>query len=130
MHSYAAAGRTILFATHYLEEAESSASRLVIIARGQILEDGTVQQIQQRYGETRVSFQGVSGSETEIAHFPGVYRSELQGERVILHTTDADSTVRSLISSALSWRDLEVKSNDLEDIFIKLVHGTQKETIQ
>ncbi|HKD76809.1 MAG TPA: ABC transporter ATP-binding protein, partial [Ktedonobacterales bacterium] len=48
MHAYAALGHTILFATHYLEEAESSASRVIIIARGQIIADGTVQQIQAR----------------------------------------------------------------------------------
>jgi ABC-2 type transport system ATP-binding protein len=131
MRAYAAQGRTILFATHYLEEAESSASRLVIVARGRILEDGTVQQIQQRYGEHRVSFEcRILESEAESAHFPGVYKSELQGERVILHTTDADATVRSLVGSGISWKDLEVKSNDLEDTFIKLVHGTEQEKMQ
>jgi ABC-2 type transport system ATP-binding protein len=131
MRAYAAEGRTILFATHYLEEAESSASRLVIVARGQILEDGTVQQIQQRYGEPRVSFECPSPkSEGEFAHFPGVYRSELQGERVILHTADADATVRSLVGSAVAWRDLEVKSNDLEDTFITLVHGPEQEKMR
>jgi ABC-2 type transport system ATP-binding protein len=128
MRAYAAQGRTILFATHYLEEAASSASRLVIIADGRILEDGTVQEIQQRYGEPRVSFQCLStGSEKEFAHFPGVYQSELQGDRAILHTTDADATVRSLIGSAIAWKDLEVKSNDLEDTFITLVHGTKEQ---
>jgi ABC-2 type transport system ATP-binding protein len=131
MRAYAAQGRTILFATHYLEEAESSASRLVIVARGRILEDGTVQQIQQRYGEPRVSFECLSSeSEREFAHFPGVYKSELQGERVILHTADADATVRSLVGSAIAWKDLEVKSNDLEDTFITLVHGTEQEKMR
>jgi ABC-2 type transport system ATP-binding protein len=131
MRAYAAQGRTILFATHYLEEAESSASRLVIVARGQILEDGTVQQIQQSYGDPRVSFEClIPSSENEFDHLPGVYKSELQGERVILHSTDADATVRSLVGSSIAWKDLEVKSNDLEDTFITLVHGTEQEKMQ
>ena len=56
MHAYAAEGHTILFATHYLEEAETSASRLMIIAQGRVIADGTVQEIQARYGEPRVAF--------------------------------------------------------------------------
>ena len=56
MGAYAELGNTILFATHYLEEAEMFASRLVIMARGQVVADGTVNDIQQRYGEPQITF--------------------------------------------------------------------------
>ncbi len=122
MHAYAALGHTILFATHYLEEAESSASRVIIIARGQIIADGTVQQIQARYGEPRVTFTHPNATAAEFARLPGVSQSEIQGERVILHTRDADATVRALVAGDIPWKDLEVKNIDLEETFIKLVH--------
>ncbi|HEX6779753.1 MAG TPA: ABC transporter ATP-binding protein [Ktedonobacterales bacterium] len=122
MRSYAALGHTILFATHYLEEAQDFASRLVIIAQGHIIADGTVQDIQARYGRPQVSFtleqEGAGGFE----QLPGVEQSEVAGERVTLHTHDADATVRALVNSALPWKEIAVKSNDLEEIFITLVH--------
>jgi ABC-2 type transport system ATP-binding protein len=128
MHAYAEQGRTILFATHYLEEAASSASRLVIIARGRTLVDGTVQQIQQHFGEPRVSFTVVGPGETSLfERFPGVQGCEIQGDRVTLRTRDQDATARALISSSAAWKDLEVKSNDLEDTFIALVHEGKRE---
>lgn len=123
MRSYAALGHTILFATHYLEEAESFASRLVIIAEGHMIADGTVQEIQTRFGQPRVAFTCPQVVENLFADFPGVQQSEVQGERVTLHTQDADATVRALVGSALPWKDLEVKSNDLEETFIQLVHN-------
>ena len=128
MHAYAEQGRTILFATHYLEEAATSASRLVIIARGRTLVDGTVQEIQQRFGEPRVSFTLVGEEESTLwEQFPGVEQCETQGQRVTLRTRDQDATVRALTASPVGWKDLEVKSNDLEDTFIALVHAGKRE---
>ncbi len=128
MHAYAARGNTILFATHYLEEAEDSASRLIIIAQGHIIVDGTVQEIQARYGEPRVSFTRQSDTVNGFAHLPGVRQYEIEGEHVTLHTRDADATVRALVSANIPWNNLEVKSNDLEETFIKLVHEGKGET--
>ncbi|HLV97794.1 MAG TPA: ABC transporter ATP-binding protein [Ktedonobacterales bacterium] len=127
MHAYAAEGHTILFATHYLEEAETSASRLIIIARGHVIADGTVPEIQARYGEPRVTFtlqeEGAKGFE----QFPGVHRVEVVDQHVTLHTSNPDATARALVASAIPWKDLEVKSTDLEETFIKLVHNGKGE---
>ncbi len=123
MHAYAARGHTILFATHYLEEAETSASRLVIIAQGRIIADGTVQEIQARYGEPRVAFTCLDETVAGFDQLPGVQQSQIEGDRVTLHTQDADATVRALVASNIPWKDLEVKSNDLEETFIRLVHN-------
>ncbi len=128
MRAYAAEGHTILFATHYLEEAETSASRLVIIARGRVIADGTVPEIQARYGEPRIAFTLLE-EVTPRFDLPGVHRSEVVGERVTLHTSNPDATARALIASAIPWKDLEVKSSDLEETFVKLVHQGQGEKV-
>ena len=122
MHAYAALGHTILFATHYLEEAATSASRLVIIAHGHVIADGTVHDIQACYGDPRVTFTRTDDTAAGFDRLPGVRQSEIQDELVILHTTNADETVRALVTSGIPWKELEVKTSDLEDTFLTLVH--------
>jgi ABC-2 type transport system ATP-binding protein len=121
MHRYAALGHTVLFATHYLEEAESSASRVVIIARGQIITDGTVAAIQQRYGVTCVAFDSEDAPDGGFARLPGVESVAIAGARVTLGTSDADATVRALVASTAPWSGLAVSRSSLEDIFVELV---------
>jgi ABC-2 type transport system ATP-binding protein len=123
MHAYATLGHTILFATHYLEEAENSASRLVIISKGKIIADGTVQEIQRQYGEPRVSFTRLDENANRFNQFPGVHHSEIDGKRVILHTHNSDITAKALITSDIPWQDLEVRNIDLEETFVNLVHN-------
>ena len=125
MRAYASQGHTVLFATHYLEEAESFASRLVIIAQGRVIADGTVRQIEEQYGAPQVGFTlpgATDATLAECARLPGVRHSELLGERVTLLTTDADATVRALAQSAIPWQDVEVKGANLEETFVALVH--------
>jgi ABC-2 type transport system ATP-binding protein len=121
MHRYAALGHTVLFATHYLEEAEASASRVVIIAGGRIITDGTVAEIQRRYGATHVAFDSSGAGGDGYAGLPGVDAVEASGARVTLRTADADATVRALVAGTAPWRDLAVTHSSLEDIFVALV---------
>jgi ABC-2 type transport system ATP-binding protein len=121
MHRYAALGHTVLFATHYLEEAEASASRVVIIAGGRIITDGTVAEIQRRYGATYVAFDCAGAAAASYAGLPGVQEAEAAGTRMTLRTGDADATVRALVAGTAPWRDLAVTRSSLEDIFVALV---------
>jgi ABC-2 type transport system ATP-binding protein len=121
MRAYTAAGRTVLFATHYLEEAEAFASRVVIISRGRIVADGTVAELKRSVGTQTVRFQAPFSGSLEFERLPGVAQVERQGERVTLKTTDADATVRALVTSGAAWQDLEVASASMDDVFMALV---------
>ncbi|NJP25156.1 ABC transporter ATP-binding protein [Microbispora sp. SCL1-1] len=121
MRAYAAGGRTILFATHYLEEADENADRVVVIARGRVVADGSAAEIKAGVAGQAVSFllgdQPVAGLEA----LPGTTGVELQSGRVTLRTTDLDATVDALYrKTTLDIRDLQLHGADLEDAFLAL----------
>jgi ABC-2 type transport system ATP-binding protein len=120
MRAYAAGGRTILFATHYLEEADENADRIIVMADGRIVADGTAQEIKAAAGDRTVRFtlgdQPVAGLDT----LPGVTAVEVRGASARLRTSDPDATVEALYASGLRVRDLEVKGADLEEAFLSL----------
>jgi ABC-2 type transport system ATP-binding protein len=56
-----------------------------------------------------------------VDRLPGVREVERRGATVMLNTTDSDATTRALLASGVTWRDLEVQSASLDDIFVTLV---------
>jgi ABC-2 type transport system ATP-binding protein len=121
MHEYASTGRTVLFATHYLEEAEAFASRVVIIAAGRIVADGTVAELKKNGGVQTVRFVSSERAPHALRSLAGVTQVEIYREQVTLKTADADATVRDLVAGGIAWKDLEVQSASLEDVFMALV---------
>ncbi len=122
MRDYAALGHTVLFATHYLEEAETFASRLIVIAQGKVIADGTMREIEERFGQPSISFTQPDARVTGFDDFPGVARYATQGERVTLYTRDIDATVRALATSDIPWAGLAIDTVNLEEAFVSLVH--------
>ena len=125
MRDYTSAGRTVLFATHYLEEAEAFASRVVIITHGRIVADGTVAELKRRAGAQTVQFQTGRSAEDVLKRLPGVSHVEWRGDSVTLTTSDSDAAMRELIASEVQWRNLEVRSANLDDVFMALVAADQ-----
>jgi ABC-2 type transport system ATP-binding protein len=120
MRAYAAGGRTILFATHYLEEADENADRIIVIARGSVVADGTAREIKAAAGGRTVRFTIGEQPTAGLDALPGVTGIAVHGESAQLTTTDPDATVEALYASGLKVRDLEVKGADLEDAFLSL----------
>jgi ABC-2 type transport system ATP-binding protein len=115
----AATGRTVLFATHYLEEADQYADRIILISHGRIVADGTGPQIK-ALTSGRTVRATLPGADTDaLAALEGVTGVEVRGDAVLVHTKDSDATARFLLTQTPA-RDLEITSHGLEDAFISL----------
>ena len=115
----AQAGRTILFATHYLEEADAYADRIVLIRRGRIVADGTTAEIKALAAGRVVRATLPGADEVWLASLPGVDSVEVRGDTVLLRAGDSDAVARRLLIDTAA-RDLEITSHNLEDAFIAL----------
>lgn len=116
MRAFAASGRTLLFATHYLDEVSENADRVVVLAGGRVVADGPPGQIRAMTGTSTVRVT----TDAALDGLAGVLRAEPHGSRVTLHTTDADATVRALSTSGIDWRDIEVSPASLDESFLAL----------
>ncbi|MDM7831528.1 ABC transporter ATP-binding protein [Cellulomonas edaphi] len=121
----AARGRTILFATHYLEEADAYADRIVMVSHGRIVADGSAAQVKSLTSGRIVSasFEGTIDA-AALRGLPGVVDVEVRRERVLIRTTDSDSVARHLLT-ATDATDLEIAARGLEDAFIALTTDAQ-----
>jgi len=119
MRRYAGTGRTVLFSTHYVEEADESADRVVVIAGGRIIADGTPAAIRRSVGVSSVGVAVPRGGTAGLDRLPAVTAVEIRGDRVYLASDDADATVLALAQAGL-LRDLEVRGARLEDAYLAL----------
>lgn len=119
MRSYARRGHTVLFSTHYLEEADAHADRILVIDHGRLVADGTGEQLKRSVGGNLVSFD-LAGRGTEgLTLLPGVVSVEVRGDRARLGTDDSDATVLALAELG-AIRGLEVVPASLDDAFMAL----------
>jgi ABC-2 type transport system ATP-binding protein len=124
----AAQGRTVLFATHYLEEADQYADRIVLISQGRIVADGSGSEIRALAAgrAIRASLpEAATDRVAAIAEIPGVDGVEVRGETVIVHAKDSDAVARYLLTET-DARDLEITSKGLEEAFLSLTHEEKR----
>jgi ABC-2 type transport system ATP-binding protein len=112
-------GRTVLFATHYLEEADAYADRVILLRHGRIVADGTPAEIRSLSVGRSVRATLPGADEMAMRRLPGVLSVEVRGERVIIQTTDSDAAARYLLT-ATAAHDVEVVSQNLEEAFLSL----------
>lgn len=126
MDSLTDSGRTVVFATHYLDEADEFADRIVVLNEGRVVADGTGAQIKERVGGRHVSF---TGPDQDWSTVDGVVGVERDGERVTLNSSDADATLRALFTGpgADAISNVEVAPVRLEDAFLALVEPVSRE---
>jgi ABC-2 type transport system ATP-binding protein len=123
VRGYVSAGRTVLFATHRLEEADAVADRVVVIAGGRLLADGTPEQVKaQAAGRSTISVAADGLSRELLENLPAVDTVRQDRGRVTLHSTDPDATVRALLQQAPHVQGLEVTRAGMEAAFLHLTH--------
>jgi ABC-2 type transport system ATP-binding protein len=120
MRQVAAAGKTVIFATHYLEEADAYADRIVLLARGRVAADGPATEIKAKVSGRMIRATLPGQDVARLAGLPGVTKAERHGEAVTLSTADSDQTVRALLGGFPQARDIEVLGAGIEDAFLAL----------
>ena len=126
-------GRTVLFATHYLEEADQYADRIVLISKGRIVADGTGSEIRAlTSGRTvRATIDDAAGLGDRVAALQsmgGVDSVELRGDTVLVHAKDSDAVARYLLTETRA-RDLEITSHGLEAAFLSLTGSPEDDAV-
>jgi ABC-2 type transport system ATP-binding protein len=120
MRDFAARGKTVVFATHYLEEADSYADRVVLMARGRVVADGSPTEIKARVGGRIIRATLPDVDRRALDDLPGVALAERHGNSVTLHCTDADAAVRALLALYPEAHDIEIRGAALEEAFLEL----------
>jgi len=126
LRDYHAEGATVIVTSHYLEEIEALAERVVVIGGGTILADDTLHAVISRVQSHRVSFRSGAGREL-LAQLPGITALEADGDRYSLLTADSDALVRELVTRGTAFSGLEVRGASLEEAFLSLT-DTETET--
>lgn len=112
-------GRTIVFATHYLEEADAYADRVVLVRKGVIVADGTSAEVKALAAGRAVRATLADPDETAIRALPGVDSVERRGDSILVHCAESDRVARYLLNETAA-RDLEITSLGLEEAFLAL----------
>jgi ABC-2 type transport system ATP-binding protein len=119
MREFADAGRTVLFATHYLEEADDFAERIIVLSAGRVVADGCGDQIRSRVAGGMITLRTDGLEAADLQGAPGVVAIVRVGARWHVHTTDSDDTLRVLLRDD-RVREVEVTAAKLEDAFLAL----------
>jgi ABC-2 type transport system ATP-binding protein len=120
MREFASQGRTVLFATHYLDEADAYADRVVLMAHGRVVADGPPNEIKAMVGLRRIRATLPGVEPAQLQALPGVTRAERRGESVMLSCSDSDAAIRALLAAYPQASDIEVAGAALEDAFVEL----------
>ena len=125
IHADAERGRTIVFATHYLEEADAFADRIVLMRHGRIIADGTAAEIRASVSGRSLratltcTAKQMQGALTDLQARGRIHDVEILGSTLTLSSTDTDAVAALLLGDHLA-KDLEITSRGLEDAFMAL----------
>jgi ABC-2 type transport system ATP-binding protein len=120
MRDYSQEGRTVVFATHHLDEVDAVADRIVVMRTGRVVANGAASTIKAAVPTRRVRFASIGVDPAELRDLDGVNAACVRGSQVVIDSLDADATVRALVASGVAFTDIEVTGADLEQAFVSL----------
>jgi ABC-2 type transport system ATP-binding protein len=112
-------GRTVLLTSHYLEEADALADRVVVIHRGRVVADGSPAEIKSRAAARRIRCT-TRLEPAAVERLPGVSRVRRDRGGLEIVVTSAEPVVRELLALDPGVTDLEVTGAGLEEAFLDL----------
>jgi ABC-2 type transport system ATP-binding protein len=118
----AARGKTILLTTHYLEEADALASRIVVIQKGKVIAEGTPQELKTADGSRFIRCT-TSLQASFVSALPGVTSVEQDGNAMLVRTQTPEAVLRTMLAHDAALSGLEVRTAALEDAFLALTNN-------
>lgn len=120
-------GKTILFTTHYLQEADEVAGRIIMINKGEVVGDGTPAHLKEKLTKPRVMFQERTPYTLDFyQNFPFVEDVQKEKDKVTLVAKNSDQLLKEIFDRQLNICHIEVKLGRLEEVFLQLL-GEKKE---
>jgi ABC-2 type transport system ATP-binding protein len=116
IRAFHAGGGTVVLTSHYLEEIDALAERVVVVGQGRVLADDTAGAVRGMVGVHRVTFT----ADGPLPDLPGVLGVEHDGARTHLLTADSDRLVRELVLVGVEFSGLEVRPTSLEEAFLTI----------
>ena len=120
VRAFAARGRTVIFATHYLDEADAYADRVVLMAHGRVVADGPPSEIKARVQRSTITVTLPDVELDAVSTLPGVSSAQRRGESLVLICADSDTAIRALLDAHPQARDIGVNGAGLEEAFVEL----------
>lgn len=128
LRAFVARGKTVLFATHYLEEADAYADRIILMANGRVVADGPATEIKATVGSRTIRATLPGADLAAIAALPGVTNVDTRGDAVVINCSDSDVALRALLPAHPEARDIEVCGAGLEEAFLQLTGDADSDT--
>ncbi|RIQ11684.1 ABC transporter ATP-binding protein [Jiangella rhizosphaerae] len=126
MRRFVAAGRTVLFATHYLDEADGFADRIVLLRDGRVVADGTPRHVKSIVAVRTVRATVPDLSADVLHELFGTDGVSVDGADVRIRTADGDGVLRTLLARSPQAHDIEVTGAGLEEAFLSITEGSAR----
>jgi ABC-2 type transport system ATP-binding protein len=127
MRDFAAGGKTVLFATHYLEEADAYADRIILMSHGRVVADGPATEIKSTVGMRTIRATLPRADLQRIEALPGVTAADTRGESVLITCSDSDAALRAFLPAFPDAQDIEVTGAGLEEAFLQLTRDNTED---
>ena len=117
-----------MFATHYLEEADAYADRIILLARGRVVADGSTTEIKAKVGGRTIRATLPGAEAAALAELAGIAVVDRHGDIVTLTSGDSDRSLRDLLERFPAAHDIEVYGAGIEEAFVALTADTTTTT--